>query len=771
MTFPTPCDVRYELKLSHDYDAEWGLYDKLPYPKTPNIRIPQPIDFDPVLPEEVPCGCGITDAFERSSTQGWGMSDAGLPWTVPNSSDPGNWTFPGTITKHGYSVENGYGSFKPWLSQGSGGADGQPGLFGVIPQGVFEMYATVSSGPTVDEDDLADFQFLVSADDQDEWHGADIYLDQSNSLFWIETSQDGANEPGDVDYLDLDGNDYPVGTLIRFHMRIEGGRVQANVWPAGTTEPGGWMVQGGSTSYSYAPVTIDSFYIFMQNIGAERRIHDLEIVGLDACTNLFDGFTRDVTDALGVSDSGYAWETVGYGGTRGVSNGSAYAQSPAGLIQGHIQGAPEYAGDFVMTSRVKASAIPTGSPANWVSFTVFDSAIGPPEAELEVWLNTNASGTYRGGLRLLGFDYAKTDWVAGAWYWVKWSTVDGAKVWKDGEAEPGWQITEPTDAFSRPTFRLWINADSGRVDVAEIDFSGDSRCRGADCRVLDTFDRVELAGNWGVSSSGYPWVISAPNGQYSLSEADRYSVDGQYGLINLTFETPVAVVNDARGPWAQPYWEMTSRFKTGMFPPVPGERGDIYYATATDYVNGASEISTVVLYIGGLIYGGIGASWQAGTADVAWEVNTWYLLKWEHDGTWNQAKVWKETDPEPDWMVYGNDPSDTATQFWVWGWTNTEPYLHTQDLIQFCTVYTDSGEPGVPESGRVCEDLEVIAGSYVRTSRPMVANSSVVKVNGLTQRLGVDYVETLPTQVVFDDTLVVGIPVEVCYTVDEGASL
>lgn len=85
--------------------------------------------------------------------------------------------------------------------------------------------------------------------------------------------------PGDVDFIDTGSDYYNWGDIWNVHMRVEGGRISASLWPEGGTEPADWMLHAGDPNFSVPTLhgLMDTFYVFVPNVGQSVRIHYVEL--------------------------------------------------------------------------------------------------------------------------------------------------------------------------------------------------------------------------------------------------------------------------------------------------------------------------------------------------------------------------------------------------------------------------------------------------------------------------------------------------------------
>lgn len=239
--------------------------------------------------------------FDPESSQTTATYGHQLHWKgylASSSALPGNGTLYGDYyvmldTGHVWYWDN-----SSWVDDGYQGADGLMMLLDSIPSSVSPASVEVKlrwsvEDTTTEGDTEAEPQFYLAANEGPTptnpyawmayWHGVDIWLDKywDPAESYFEAYGYGDDEPGDVNFVNFDGSAYNWGDIWNLHMKITGGRVQANVWPDGEAEPEGWMIQSGSASYAFPDThgPIDTFYAYIPNAGQSVRVYEVTVCG------------------------------------------------------------------------------------------------------------------------------------------------------------------------------------------------------------------------------------------------------------------------------------------------------------------------------------------------------------------------------------------------------------------------------------------------------------------------------------------------------------
>ena len=196
--------------------------------------------------------------------------------------------------------------------------------------------------------------------------------------------------------------------------------------------------------------------------------------------------------------------------------------------------------------------------------------------------------------------------------------------------------------------------------------------------VLDDFNRTVAAG-WGTSSSGVAWVDNSfrENGRTSAEAGNAISVDGSAGRIDYGGQEPVFMLTDD-GPWQEPAWSMTGRFRVSVVPTGTNQLSDVVFWIFKDTPDPYADAAQLRLRLGddsaapgvaGLnLSGTIGGPNQATYVKTDWQANTDYCIRWVHAwGDLSRARAWRCSDPEPvSWQV----DRDASSDFYTTG-TNT----------------------------------------------------------------------------------------------------
>ena len=763
MTFPTPCDVRYELKLSHDYDADWSLFDKLPYPGLPSIPPVPPVEIpDPrVVGEE--CECGITDTFTRTISGGWGTSDAGIPWTLVTSG--GAWSTNGLEGIVAWSSGAPYGYLAKSLASGSIDITLQFRAAGWTHGG--------SDGYAVYHLDL------LRAN-----------LTASRTISLVPGSNFGFSEPNgyiDHDDVGLLAFDWVPNEDYRVHLFYDNptGELSVNVWLASNPEPSGWML---SSAYGPGDDPIEGgfrFQCFNKTISGTvtSYLDDLDISGLDACSeDRFDNFYREVTSGWGTSDAGLAWGTgTVSGATSSVTGtiGKLTVTGSNGTIQQRIFDLP-FPLPVEATLLINAKNWPAYDGSNSPSVTVRTGQDTAGQVSVYQDLGQIEIGNFGSGAQDSGHDFSDP-------FFLKISVEAGAmraKTWPATDIEPAlWDVEVTDDVETTAMIQCQISGNtnltgfSAEFDYIDFDYE-DKPCPGCDeptdpAVVIDNFDRTVGSG-WGTASSGNAWSKTAVSG------TTTESVDGDKGLLSTTGGsqiTDMILVTSAYATgkdWVEIRW-LVSTTVTNILGGIYNSafsRGLIWYTDGptnpTSLRYGRPDGITQILLAAG------GGTFVLPLDDTPF----WVSVRADFDTKIIRGKVWLASETEPDWnptqLALGTLTASEIVRALVRGGASSAGSgTRSFDLIEAILPTGDPCTPIIPGetviSGRVCEDLEIIASVYVRTSRAMVANSSTVWRDGNLQRLGTEYTEVLPDQIVFvDDTIPAGTPIRVCYLIDPG---
>lgn len=229
----------------------------------------------------------------------------------------------------------------------------------------------------------------------------------------------------------------------------------------------------------------------------------------------------------------------------------------------------------------------------------------------------------------------------------------GVKLWLASSAEPSsWTVersaTEYTDwipgsddlylsAFWNGGGDLTLSFDS--LDISDVDSCAGFR--------FDNFNR-DVSSGAGTSDYGlsYTTVLSGgANEDIECFDNEDFAGAGLYVGIGAPAGVSGYVHTSAGqgGPWTNSQWTWTGRF-TFLNSIVPG--------TATLAI---TNDGTIGITVGGSDFSvGTLVDDTNGSVPFAWAVSTAYLFKVNYvAGSTAEAKVWREVDPEPDWMVFG----------------------------------------------------------------------------------------------------------------------
>jgi YD repeat-containing protein len=189
---------------------------------------------------------------------------------------------------------------------------------------------------------------------------------------------------------------------------------------------------------------------------------------------------------------------------------------------------------------------------------------------------------------------------------------------------------------------------------------------------FDDFNRT-VASGWGTSSSGIPWTDDSfrQNGVTSEQAGNVMSVDGLNGRMDLGTLEPVFMLAGS-GPWQEPEWTMTARFKFANLPSA-GDDLEVSYWIFKDAPAPYADAERLALVISpdqsGTHRGRVRLTGTVGDANSAsidksdLQAGISYTVKWGF--TWggqSKAKIWPSTDPEPSsWLLIRDASLDTFT--------------------------------------------------------------------------------------------------------------
>ncbi|MFL5541698.1 MAG: hypothetical protein ACJ8J0_22120 [Longimicrobiaceae bacterium] len=235
-------------------------------------------------------------------------------------------------------------------------------------------------------------------------------------------------------------------------LRAEGGHLRARVWPRGTAEPGGWPVDVFDTRYPVGRPGVSN--------------HDNGTVQWDA-------WSVDVAPAP-PPPAGQSWSTTFAGGASGAVPAGWTATSAPGNVAWTVAadlGAPDgrvLRGTATATGRhiLRLDSFPAAAN-DQEALTRLRLANGNdygPGLALRHTMNGTAENAYVAYLRPNtgqveidrflngGWQYvasAPFASAAGGWYWIRFAALGStlrAKVWADGQAEPGGWTVQGNDA-------------------------------------------------------------------------------------------------------------------------------------------------------------------------------------------------------------------------------------------------------------------------------------------------------------------------------------
>lgn len=739
LTFDAPDGPKWRLTLSHEIDVPWDFMD-LYWPKFKlNFKIP-PLKMPVLIPSSVSgaCDCGLTDTFTRIETSGWGTADCGLDWSTggtvtPTSSVDGNYGYlvnpgglPDAMVDAGFGTDTyAYvGSFTRTMVFGLDNALGMPGVTAsVVDFSCIDLAGSVTPNIEINPSDGSGWlRFETTL-----LTGTALpagFFDNTSTYTW-KVYQSGSDT---VTAIDKGGTVYTT-SIAELPLDVKC-VVATHTYQSGT--------------YSY--------------VGFTLRIDSIDIPEINLCSlSRLDNFNRTVASGWGMSDSGETW-VMGYDGTgTSVSGGYGLFDSSMQDVYGRIV-QPYFLGDpaagwlttsFTATTRFKVSAVDTSGYTSFFFGVMADNGYAGVYAQI---VNAGGNSVYAYSLGASA-SVAKSDWAADTWYTAVVSVNYGvgakAKVWADGDPDPGWMVSCGAGA-SAPVngkfgYTLSDNSSSPRlwsIDWADFDYPGRPCYWKAETVVFDDFGRTVNAGSspwtFGTASSGYAW---SSGGVYPIHGA---GCDGSEMYVNYgsNIVNTATGHHDATDPWGAGWFRLRAKIRLTTTPVHASlVEGDILFQFGSG-IGCYARIRDV----GGEFGAGTVFGTQA-TAKTDWAGGTWYWLEWNvNNGAGSQAvRCYADGAPPTPWSAYS----------WGYGVLNSNDLLLSVstgnsvstgwslqcDEVQFIVYTAAAGVPPDLTTGLQCEDLTRTSSTVYSTSAAFTANTTIVWRNGTTQIAGVDYNE------------------------------
>lgn len=812
VTFEAPQNPKYTLTLSHEIDAQWGFIDQfIPRFGLPGINLHPPLPPGFPFPPTDGCPpsiCGITDSWQRltdpvmnsgATTTGQfaGASDAGPLWDVELQRGAGC-EVGDDLLLYSFRVTSstGFGSsglVLPWPSQ-------EPDSVTTYTTRFTPNFLTASIDPG--DYDVVDLHFGASGDSS---LGPDVVirLNPSGSvLLGSRITVTGGSATTIPDNWWTNATDY--------YVTITYG-------PSGTVAE----VTDGTTTYQASSGTMlnsinNPYLSLIRTINIKTGNHndlwfaygDLAITGVNRCTAVqFDDFEREVSGGWGTSTDGHVWTDLGQVSGLGTSSLDVNGWGSIGVRN---------VSPSLSTTRVVQAV----SPAPWTdgvswtlstkffmgSVSIMGMIVRRPDNSASVYFNVNRAADTVSGTDNVDVPFT----FITAWYNLKWEVVYGAsdrfKVWQDGDPEPSsWTVTNsPPTILQSDTLQLQV---FGRVDVwdnqqfidfeyIDFDYPGRPCYLTEDCTnaLFDEFER-DVDPGWGTADSGQAWSAGAG----SSGDALTFEFDTDLWVGEM-------LVSSANASMSQEVSVSLSGSITALTKFHSNRDGGDIVALGGLAINQmivgamtAQRTSAVAQTIG------VAAEWRRGSSvgngsdpvaqlqffrqessvlehvdsPISFNSGTWYYLKMEAvPGTPLRAKVWEDGDPEPSTWVESTieTPEATYETFSLAG--KSQSGSSAQMFVDFemvdvvaCSVTSvpqESTTAPTDTTGRGCVNGARVSEFTYQVPNAYMPLSTLVYLDGVLQRRGVDYTESLPYSVVFDDSVSSTSTVRICYYPLEG---
>lgn len=425
----------------------------------------------------------------------------------------------------------------------------------------------------------------------------------------------------------------------------------------------------------------------------------------DCGVESYDDFERVEASGWGTATpGGDTWSISGLGTTSvdGTSGLMAVADDASANISigAAISGSSVLtAGAMTVTSRFRLDTVPI---ANNFRFSV-ESDSGVNGTVSIVPRNDAFGGVYISTSGGGGSSFAAMTFAVDTWYLVEWlwpddgSGTSEVRVWLDGASRPDTPtVTRSSFSINTPSpfFSVAINAPNAHSpagwEIAYIDL-GANLCSDE----IDNFDRT-VADGWGVAiPSGLTWVKNFPtiSGVWSVAPGVASVEWPLFGGGHYT-------IYAADVPWAGQAMDLTVKFRFAHMP--EGDSSD----TSSVYISVRGSTSSSVDYATVQVspLAGPPSTGQAkslircvnSTEDTYidpsyWTAGIWYFLRFRVDeyGEFSAAKVWKESEVEPDWMVTGTGYPVSSTLVMAPAWNRSSAEFSITNQVDFAFVSTE----------------------------------------------------------------------------------
>jgi hypothetical protein len=401
------------------------------------------------------------DNFNRTVTDDWGVSDFGLEWarnftwtSLDCNGTAGTWTNPGSFTHSQPYIDDGDGIPTPWTA---------------LPTFTVTGRFKVNSVLSVPNYSSLNFGFLRVAANQ--FTNCGVQINTGTGYIGI---QAGAGDE------DVAFTGWQAGTWYIFKVEMTAGvELKATVYPESSTDPG-WLISASDVGYGPLVAGDTNFIVDFYGLGSSTVTVDYIDFDDASMGAAGKGCYKDCSGSMAIDNfDGRTYYGV-WGNTSGtndpwclIGGGDDYFSVHDGV--GHLTlyvPSTSYAGGLITLNEggssvgppyVTGAGVPdwlfTGTGVVYSIDFMCDDLGGPNLGYMEIWLTDNAAVRYEGVMVAVG-DYDDTfyfdsylsaqsrttgnNWLANTWYTIKVEvigTTANAKIWKRGEAEPGWTLS------------------------------------------------------------------------------------------------------------------------------------------------------------------------------------------------------------------------------------------------------------------------------------------------------------------------------------------
>ena len=583
---------------------------------------------------------------------------------------------------------------------------------------------------------------------------------------------------GSTDGAVLIGSQLAADTWCNVKVHLDSDRLYLRVWPDGSSEPTFYQVQTDATGSTWADQEFElvsrshledsstpAFTLRVDDLCIGRSSYMGAVLGLPgfAVTIPADTFVIDDWDragpSWGVGASGQSWLFQGpasitsativssdEGRLVGSNSGEAFTRlpftppSPTALTTGVV--------DMYIKVRTTAGFTLALKGSNGLGAGV----IMPDGANLS-YIRYPSAGTNTVTSVGVGAEAGVNDdddpfWVVVRYDWD--NDVIQIKSWADGDAEPDFSGGAVPQVTFTPT-NLWVDSHgssgSTHFDEVYVIYGGGvdtSNCDAAVAGTVDEFDRTEASG-LGTSDASIIWTGDDTEGSVDGSEA-VWTVAAQtlHLLEDIDLVMPVTLQMRVRHEGV----DGNGGISLGLTNPAFDTYGDAQFNLGPGLVT--DLVATAELSGGGAATDN---ELNAGTHGVA------NLLKVQFEQNGVNAKVWAESDPEPDdWQATAIESlTPISTVNWLYllvqpGSGNTISIDYIRSISGDCIDCGDAapGELEEPsgdgpevgdEPGDRLSGTGDNGGVVYQLNAQYQLGSTEVWVDGLRIRLGADYLE------------------------------